>query len=270
MLSGTEVLDWMTGIEILSLDFARPIYHELGVGVSCEETLRGLSRDTLLGRYSDQQDPFRLDVWAEPETTRVVWVEPFLGALDRSLGRIEKNRVIRWVMFVHSDDKDRNPWMLYEDLFATWASIFRREGVDGIGFSADAAIIANKLKAAFNLTEPEDTLRKQRSRPLTDWDEPRFTRLGLRDIPEDSDFFPFVDGLLLSIWMARFQGFWQWMSSFITSEDLNRIADTARKVADEKQIRYCRPEQLPLPQFDNHPRQPPLTRVSLPSPKSGA
>ena len=243
MLAGTEVIDWIRGIEILSLDFARPVYGQLGVRIEYEETLRGLARDALVGRFSGQKVAFCLDSWKDPATTYAVWIVPFLAAVERSLGSNDRGRIIYWIKYVACND-ERNPWMLYEQLLSSWASVFRRTGVDRFGLAAGAAAMAAEFQIAHNIDEPKDLLAKQKARFLTDWDLPRFTRLGLLEIPAGSEFFPFVDALILIIRMNRFQCFWRRLPSYVGSDDLERIGFAALQLAGENGIAYCTPEEL--------------------------
>jgi hypothetical protein len=249
MLSGTEVIDWINGIELLSLDFTRPVFSDLGVGVGVElgETIRSLARDTLIGKYSGQKEPFELGSWSDPEVTWTVWIAPFISAVERAIGSTERRKIEHWIRYTVCTEEDRNPWIVYDNVLSKWASIVRRTDVDPIGFSADAATIAREMKLICDVTEPTNLLAKQAARALTDWDLPRFARLGLFEIPHGSDFFPFVDAIILTIRMSRFQRFWLWLLSYLSPSDLELIASAASSLAKEEGVPYRHPGQLDLP-----------------------
>jgi len=236
----------MRGIELLSLDFARPVYKELGVDVVCEETLRGVARDALLGRLAQQRQPFQLDVWGDPESTHSVWVAPFTSLIERALGLEDRARVEYWVKYMVCTE-ERNPWVGYGDLLGSWASAVRTNRGDRFGLSADVHAIAQRLKRMLNVSEIEEALNRQAGHRLTEWDLPRFERLGLSEIPEGSGFFPFVDQILLIIRNHRVQQFWQWLASEATPQDINAIGAAALARSLENGSRYTPPADLPLP-----------------------
>jgi hypothetical protein len=246
MLTGSVAWDWINGLRLLSLDFGRPVYRHLGVDVECEETLRGLTRDTLLGRHSPQGEAFTVGAFDDPESTYSFWIAPYLSALDRALGPNDRRRVEHWVKYVACTEQ-HNPWVLYEDLLSSWASNFRKTGVDRIGFLTNAGTIARELASANELSREKAVLSEQRVRPLTDWDTRFFNEQDLREIPEGSNFFPFVDPLILAIWMSRFQRFWLWMLAFIEPSDLERIGVAALARSSNAGSYYCAPNELDLP-----------------------
>lgn len=245
MLTDNVVGDWFKGLELISLDFARPVYHELGVGVHCEETLRGIVRDGLIGRYSENNEPLTVESISDRQRAYACCLLPFLTRAHLILGAGDFRRLEHWVAFV-ANKEARNPWVIYDDVFSSWASLFRRKGIDSFGLSNGAQTIAKQFQSASDVGAVTELLTRQTARFLSDWDFPRFDRLGLSEIPEGSDFFPFVDSLILTIRMNRFQHFWRWMLSVIEADDLGRIADAALK-RSEAGGAFCAPGELPLP-----------------------
>jgi hypothetical protein len=246
MLAGTEVWQWIQGLELLSLDFSRAVYSYLGVGVNAEETLRGLARDTLAGRYSGMIEPFQLDHWTDPNMVFSVWVVPFLSVARRAFGDTELERVKYWIKYIACTEEG-NPWVLFEDFFSSWASTFRRSGTDPIGLSSDASAIRLRLEQFCDVDRARSLLLKQDKQSLSDWDYPRFVRLGLLEIPEDSDYVPFVHPLMLAIQMNQFQHFWRWLSSFVNDRDSEMIASAVMKFAERTEMPYVAPHDLPEP-----------------------
>jgi hypothetical protein len=239
-----ESLDWRTGLDVLSLDFARPVYHDLGLPIGCEETLKGLARDALTGRLGEETilSARPLGDSADYHSIHAV---PFLECTSRIFGPSGRRRVEYWVAYTVCTE-NHNPWVLYNDVLSTWAAIYRTTNRDEIGFSADPATVAREVKAASDLSVPEAILRKQRQTVLTDWDLSLFSKLGLLEIPEGSDFFPLVDAIELMIAMHRFQTFWPWLLSFIGREDLAAIGSFAKIRARKRDMPYVSPEALPI------------------------
>jgi hypothetical protein len=241
-----EGYEWVSGLKMLSLDFIHPVYGELGVGIRWEETLRGLARDTLRGRHLEGR-PLLLKSGQSDDLSEFysIQVVALLDLLERALGRKSRLKLEHWVQYIACTE-NHNPWTVYEDLLTSWASIFRKTRKDEIGFSIDPALIAAELRLARDLDGPRELLSQQRKKFLTAWDFALFSELGLLDIPEGSEFFPFVDGILLAIGMAKFQDFWKWLVSFISSDDLEAVAVAVRKRAQDRDITYCDPARLPL------------------------
>ena len=245
----TRAYHWRSRLEMLTLDFARPVYHELGIRVRCQEMLRGLARDTLEGRLSGDEGVRRLLIGGQScQGSDFYTAEalPFLSVLERALGLEARRAVEHWVDYVACSE-NYNPWTLYEDVLTSWASNFRRTGKDELGFT-DPATIEAQLRSFRDIRGSEEVLSKQRCRVLTEWDFPLFARHGLLEIQEGSDFFPFVDALALTILMNRFQDFWGWLLTFIDPVNLQAIAVLARQLADAKRdsdVVYCDPSHLP-------------------------
>ncbi len=201
MDSWADGYQWRRGLEIVSLDFVRPVYGELGIGIRFQETLRGLARDTLQGRYTESDLPL-LPPPSSIETTDFysTHVMPLLNTLERALGQRSRQQLEYWVHYIACSE-GQNPWVLYDELMTSWSSAFRRTAKDGIGFSADPAVIAERMRLSRDLAGPRELLFRQRQKFLTDWDFPLFSELGLLEIPKDSEFFPFTDAILLAIGM---------------------------------------------------------------------
>lgn len=248
MILGTQVEDWIEGLQILSLDFARPIYRHLGVGVASEETLRGIVRDALLGRLSGEDRPFDIDRGQDPDRTYAVWVGPFVAALVRALGEPNRARVEHWVRYVNCSAGTRNPWVNYKTLLSSWASVVRMTGVDQIGLATDPGSIAGSLKSAGDCSDIKLALASEAVRPLSQWDFPFFEKMGLRDIPSGSDYFPFVDGIQLTVRMARFQGFWpQFLAAIESPDDVELIGSAVLELTKANNLAYCPPHDLLCP-----------------------
>ena len=239
--SPLELYYWRSALEILSVDIARPLYPELGIHIVGEEKLRKAVREALCG-----------GPWMHPPSECRFTLLPGLGPtsvaalmqrLDSDIGAGTAAELEYWVRYVACTD-DENPWALYEDLFEVWASSLRRSGRDHFGLSADAAAIEARFRLASDRDRPTAVLDEQRAQPLSGWDAAVLTTDGL--IPEGSDFFPIVDAVLLTIGMARFQDFWQWLVSFIGPADLSSIQSAVRRRADGKGVPYCPAEALPL------------------------
>ncbi|HLH16942.1 MAG TPA: hypothetical protein VKX45_06960 [Bryobacteraceae bacterium] len=238
----TEARDWKSALEILSLDFARPVYRELGVGIQNEETIRGISRDALLGRYSL---PESLEATPPPEVTTEEGVEPLLPAVARILGDKAARQLGYWVRYTACSESD-NPWTEYERLFFAWAGTLRRLGRDDFRLTTDPAIVASQLHWMTNLESSKGILSRQRTKPLSDWDLPLFSRMGLFETPAGSDYFPYVDAIMLTIGLAQFQRFWLWLLPRLKPADLASIGLLAEQRAHSK-MRHTLPEELPLP-----------------------
>jgi hypothetical protein len=237
---------WMEAIELLSLDFARPVFSELGVGIVWEETLRGLARDALLGRVGHRSGLFDTVSMGNADALNSTWRAAFLSVIDRAMGPEDRARVEHWVEHVAFAPTE-SPWSTYEELLSSWGANFRKTGNDRIGLGSDAGLIARDLKTTFDVREVEALLTKRASRFLTDWDLPRFKRLGLLEIPEGSDFFPFVDGMLLTIHRSRFQVFWRWLVSALSEEYLERVGAAALVQSRAQGVPFASPLELPLP-----------------------
>ena len=230
-----ERYSWQTGLEIISLDFVRPVYVRLGVDVLREEVLRGIARDFLAGRYSD-------DSSSVDDTSELM---RFIDRLTKMLGERDAGRFEFWIRYIVCTE-NTNPWTLYLDLFDVWASNFRKSGADGIGLSRDAASVEAALHSATDVSEAKAILERQRGIGLSEWDIIRCSRRGLLDIPKGADFFPFVDTILMATALAGFQRFWGWFISFVGPSDVQAVADFARRRSVDLSLRYCSPEELPL------------------------
>jgi hypothetical protein len=230
-------------LELLSLDFIRPVYVDLGVGVEWQESLRGLARDALLGTLGS--GPPRLQPLPHGESVSFFLAtgQPFLDTFQRAFGPQPTERVRFWVEYVLCQE-DCNPWVLYERLFARWQGTYRHTGVDEFGFQSEAPIVLSKLREV-DAPAASGRLAKQRNSALSEWDFKLFSKMGLLEIPEDSDFFPFVDAILLAISMRRFQHFWRWLASFAGSASVGSIAAAAERLATEKRMPPCDPSALP-------------------------
>jgi len=238
-------LAWRRGLQLLSLDFVRPVYEELGVGVACHETLRGLARDLLAGRCTTKRHP-------EPQSVEGLEafcaseIPVFLQMLEGALGSSDQKKVVHWVRYVACTE-DHNPWVPYQEFLLSWASAFRNKGKDEIGFSVDASTITLRLGLIGDLKRVEEVLCRRGRSFLTEWDFPLFKDLGLLEIPAGSHFFPFVDAILLAIDMRRFQVFWLWFISFVGQHDLQSVDAVLRKRSNDAGIPHCPPWELPLP-----------------------
>jgi hypothetical protein len=241
--STSDAVDWQTGLYVLSLDFIDPVYDELGVQIRQRETLKGLARDALTGLFTGYLA--NANASAKGEDFYSAHVLPFLESSGRVFGLPGRQCVEYWVAYIVCSEGE-NPWVLYEDLMSSWAANYRKTGHDEIGFSTDVITIAGEVLLAGDLSVAEATLQQQRRRILTYWDLSIFTRLGLLEIPEGSDFFPLVDGILLMIAMHRFHIFWSWLLSFIGEGDLDAIGRYAKNKFEERKIPYVAPGDLPV------------------------
>jgi hypothetical protein len=246
-LGWVDARDWVLGLEKLSLDFTRRVYSDLGVGVSLEESLRGMIRDTLLGRLA--LEPFAIRGPEGYLTAYVVHIEPFLSLLERALGPRDRRRLEHWIKFIACTDQ-HNPWMIYKDALSVWASTLARDGTDQIGLSVHSVDIAKRFEQVWNIDQAEGALTRARHLPLSEWDLEIFKKRGLLEIPPDSEFFPFIDDLTLAIGMKRFQEFWMWLLSFLNDSEFRRANVFIRNYAETRKRPSCPPEQLPLPEHD--------------------
>lgn len=248
--SWLEARDWIYGLELLSLDFIDPVYEQLGIGVRFRNTLKGMARDTLAKRHTEEPAPCEILSPRDYLIFHSAQVMPFLEMVERTLERGDTQRLHHWVRYIACTD-DHNPWMLYEDVLSSWAAILRKTGKDSIGFEADSHLIAARLRAVTDCSEASEALARQRGSFLTAWDFPFFAERGLLEIPENSDFFPFVDGIELAIRMKNFQDFWQWLLLFAGPTDLRSVGRFASQCAHERHrsaySTYVDPEMLPPP-----------------------
>lgn len=226
-----EARRWQSALELLSLDFVRSVFEELGVDIRFEETLRGLVRDGLLGRFDQQTIPLVAQSPAQVILAHEQNLVPALDALGASLGKIQQIKLRHWVLYVH--DSDHNPWVPYHETLSTWAQRIRRKQKDTIGLCGDVQKIALELREATNSKDIEDRLRMARSRQLSAWDQRLFAQRGLLELPPDSDYFPFVDEIELTVRMKRFQHYFGQMASGLSSHDRKAIEAAVRSVANE-------------------------------------
>jgi hypothetical protein len=246
MLAGTEVFDWMRSIELLSLDYVRPVYGSLGVRIELEETLRGLARDTLLGRLAGEPAPFQLDSWSDPADTYRVWITPLLSAIERGLGRQPLLRLEHWVKYIVNAEED-NPWVVYEEFLRHWASEAQAEKSDRLGLSGQHALeIEHELRLASEVDRERTLLRKQSSKPLSDWDFQHFVQMGLLEIPPDSDYWPLEGLTVMIIRRFRFQNFWRWLSVLLSPGEMDRLGAGVLEFATERNLCYSPPSKLPI------------------------
>jgi hypothetical protein len=243
-------LDWRLGLEILSLDFTRSVYGDLGVGVACQETLRGMARDALLGLLESGTRGVRTLSAGEPESFFLVSAEPLLDIFRRAFGEGPSGRIKYWVEHVLCQE-NHNPWVLYERLFAGWASTLRRTGRDKLRLGNSAAAVQTKFLALGSSDAPERLLKERRGF-LSEWDFKLFSKMGLLEIPEGSDFFPYVDAILLAISMKKFQDFWRWLVPFLGPAGVASVAAAAERFATDRHVAFCAPGELP-----SLPRDPP-------------
>ena len=225
-----------SGLEIVSLDFVRPVFQRLGLRVQREETLRGVARDVLAGRYPEAPAPeFSIDQ---------AQLAPFVSMLETMVGPKDAHSFEFWVRYV-VDQETCNPWTLYENLFEVWASTFRTLGRDGIGLSADIKIIEAKFTSITNARDETIALERQRRMILSNWDIALCSEYGLREIPDSSDYFPFVDAVILTIAMAKFQEFWRWLVPFCGTDGMLAIGSAAKIWSEKQSVQYCPTEELP-------------------------
>ncbi len=235
--------NWLSGMELLSLDFLRPVYDDLGTGIGREETLRGLARDALLWHLNP-------GFHREPQSTEgmAAFFRYQVGALvqiaESALGEGAGQALAHWIQFVQCQEST-NPWTKYQDLFLSWASKLRTTGVDAIGFSLGAAEVAERLRESVNAGRVRETLERRRSAFLTEWDFRLFKERGLLEIRDGSPFFPFVDAAILTVEMHRFQTFWMWLVSTATSQDLKAI-DVFVRAREETDVAHVAPWELPI------------------------
>ena len=235
---------WQSGLSLLSLDFLRPVYRDLGLEIVREETLRGMARDALLWRL-------RPPMPAQPQSREGLAVFfnsqvcTFLQMADTVLGDSAAAALSFWIDFVQYQENS-NPWTQYFEAFLSWASDFRVRGVDSIGLSIDAGAVAEHLREYGSTEDARQILDARRASALTEWDFPLFKDLGLLEIPEGSDFFPFIDPAVLTIGMARFQRFWEWLISRATDQDIEAI-DTFVNAKGRSAATHVPPLGLPRP-----------------------
>ncbi len=236
----------MHALELLSLDFTRCVFGELGVGVSWEESLRGLARDALLGRLGTVGRAFDIESGNQPYETYLAWIAPFLSVLERAMGLDSRRNLEYWVKHVMCAS-ERSPWHIYEEMFTSWAAHFRKTAKDSIGLEADPQVIVLELDRLLDIASVDDRLKKQAASFLSDWDIVRFRRLGVLEIPEGSDFFPFSDDLSLSVERHRFQVFWRWLTEHVSKTDIEAIGRAALGQKSPPQAPRVSPAELPLP-----------------------
>lgn len=237
-----EARRWLFATELLSLDFVRPVYGDLGLGVRFEESLRGILRDAFLGIYEPSSAPVAA---GSPDCVIAAHhknVVPALAKFGSVFGREQLERIHYWVHYVHG--RDENPWEPYEDYLSNWGRVVRREGRDTIGLSADSNMIARDLKAATSAADIESLLRARRSAVLSDWDRPLFEKRGLLDIPAGSDYFPFVDEICLSVRMHRFQNYFCHLVPVLAPGDCDAIENAVLSASAAGRV-FARISELP-------------------------
>jgi hypothetical protein len=246
IITWAEASDWRRGLEAISLDLTRVVYHRLGVNLRLEETFRGLARDAIAGNYSE--GTLVANEVSAAHSNLVFFenqVTPMLEILHRSLGADATANVKYWIRYVFCTQDD-NPWRIYEDAVSSWASHLRKTGKDQFGLRADANAIELHLRALVRNDNSECLLVAQAKQPPSPWDHPLFDERGLKEIPIGSEFFPFVDDLLVAIRMNTFQQFWAWLRTQIAVEDLRAISRFVEQKARDLRIDFIEPELLPV------------------------
>ena len=155
--------------------------------------------------------------------------DAFVEVLVAAFGPSGFERLEYWVKYIACVE-DHNPWIFYGDLFGSWASSMRMKGQDQIGFSIDPIRILKALTDSSDISDVETLLSSYKNRVLPDWDLILFSRRGLLEIPAGSDFFPFVDGILLSVRLVRLQKFWRRLLSTLAEVDMKSITTYAETV----------------------------------------
>lgn len=218
--------DWYAGIELLSLDYVRDVFTELGLELRSqgEVIVREAARNALIGATHTGSD--------EVLSFYLTQVPQYRSAIQSKLGVVSLDRVDQWIKYTLCTET-HNPWMQIEDIFTSWASAFRKTAQDAIELS-DPYCVLRELTATLNLDVFAQRLALQRSRPLSDWDQPLFVQRGLLELPKDSDYYPWEDTVLLVIGMARFHKFWKWLNRACGERDRKRIISFLIAKAQER------------------------------------
>ena len=222
--------DWFTSLELVSLDFVRPVFGELGLKLDSPsgDVIRATARESL--REMARTDKHDVELFYAQGVPR------FLTTVARELGTDCRDRIVDWVRHTACTE-ECNPWIQCEAHIMTWASMFRRAGIDEVGFEQPTSILL-RLEFERDLTAVARQLEDQRQKPLSDWDLPLFIRRGLLEIPKESDYYPWVDGILLVIEMARFQRFWSWLvGNTGTNERTSLTAFLTANSKDDARVR---------------------------------
>ena len=218
-----EAYNWVYGFELLSLDFVRPVYSHLGVGVPAEECLRTMLREAIAGKYAGGP-PSAAPAWGDGvEVAYPAHVVPCLANLSSTLGAEAVQRLRYWIRYVHGCDD--NPYARYHSFLSSWSSAVRRTGRDELLLSCDAMAVANRLPQVTGNDDIKAILEQAKLNPLSDWDRVLFDQCGLSEIPAGSDYFPYIDGICVTVSMNRFQPFFLEFCSGLGDRDRQAIED---------------------------------------------
>jgi hypothetical protein len=211
---------FLRACELLSLDFVRPVFGDLGVGIRMEESLRGLIRDVLLGRFDSSLavGPYNHGS-VEVDAGKVA--STGFDVVASTLGSVVRDHFEYWFLYIYRTDG--NPWEIYESFFSAWASRARQGAFDAIALIPDGVAVAQAFKEATTTADIRELVHRTRGEPLSSWDRRLFERRGLFSIPSNSDYFPFGDEISLCVRMTRFQQFFRRLISALQERDYKAI-----------------------------------------------
>jgi hypothetical protein len=215
---------WIWATELLSLDFIRPFYEYLGVGIFFEETLRGVLRDALMRRFETERES-KVSEFSDQLT--LVYYQSLVPAIDmlsKSFDRKIGDQLRYWVAYVY--DTDENPWEPYHQFISTWASRIRRGKPDNLGLSFDAATIAREYKTLCGIADVKALMKSVRLIPVSLWDLQRFQMRGFQGSTMELDQLPFVDEIYLCVRMVRFQTYFEQLIDKLSTRDQKVIEES--------------------------------------------
>lgn len=234
-------LRWIFAAQLLSLDFSRWFYPELGVGILFQESLRGMMRDALASTCGRDAITFRPD-----SSGRVIAYEasilPALGRFTLAFGNQDRKRLDFWVNYVFGDDD--NPWEPYEDHLLRWARHAAEQPVQPIATGFDTVGIAARLRASISISDIAEVEMRARHEPRSTWDKIWFDRAGESEIPTGSEYLPFLDKALLCIRMHRFQRYVVDFMSLLSEQEQEHFDQCTRALEIGNAPRF---KDLPLP-----------------------
>lgn len=241
---GEELL-WRNALIVLSLDFSRAVYSDIGVCVPQQETVRGIARDCLLRRFAPELSSSS-GILYDPELTFDEAIpSEFLSRVEQALGHGASELIKYWVLYVVNTELD-NPWVQYQDIFLSWASRWRRCCDDSLGIGSESHRLEAKLRSCLDVAGLRSLLEVRRLHNLSEWDAPIFGALGVAEIPPSSNFFPLVSEFTLYCSISRFQSFFLEVREQLSPEAVREIALMAESSARANGHPFCPPLSLPF------------------------
>ena len=212
-----EAAMWIAALEFLSLDVVRLFYYELGLDVPQHETLRGIIRDALSGRFR-ATEPTVQNRWVSvAHRSFECDIGPALTVLERALGTEVRQRLKHWVRYVYSFDN--NPWTPYHCYLLEWGGRIRRGQPDQVGFR-DPRRLAELVRERTRSDDIEMLVGRQQP---SEWDQAVLGSRGYEDISSGPIYSVLSDQACNVVRQMRFQRFFREMIDTMSEDERHRL-----------------------------------------------